>query len=70
MSSLLVFNRVPKVKVQYMHTVLAGGEGVLSCVGDHILQGVYHSVSDQIQNLQNCFTTPKQKPRSGGASDR
>jgi hypothetical protein len=30
-----------------------GGE-VLSCVGDHILQ----SVSDQIQNLQNCY--PKQ----------
>ncbi len=26
---------------------------MLSCVGDHIL----HSVSDQIQKLQNCFTS-------------
>jgi hypothetical protein len=32
--------------------------GVLSCVVDHIYSaGVYHSVSDQIQNLQNCYTT-------------
>jgi hypothetical protein len=28
--------------------------------------GVIHSVFDQIPNLQNCFTTPNKKPRSGG----
>jgi hypothetical protein len=33
------------------------GGGVLSCVVDHILR-VSHSVSDQIQNQQNCYTTP------------
>jgi hypothetical protein len=32
--------------------------GVLSHVGEHILHDFYHSVSDQIQNLQ--------KPRRGG----
>ncbi len=33
-----------------------GGWGVLKC-GPYSA-GVLHSVSDQIQNLQNCFTTP------------
>ncbi len=28
--------------------------------------GVIHCVFDQTPNLQNCFTTPKQKPRRGG----
>ncbi len=42
---------LPKVKVQNIQTVCGWeGVGVLSCVGD--------SVSDQIQNLQNCYTTP------------
>ncbi len=27
---------------------------------------ILHSVCDQIQNLQNCLTTPRQKPRRGG----
>ncbi len=47
--------------VQYIQTVYGcegEGGGGLNCVVDHILQGVLHSVSDQIQNLQNCFTTP------------
>jgi hypothetical protein len=30
---------------------------VLSCVVDHILQE-FNTVSDQTQNLQNCYTTP------------
>ncbi len=34
-----------------------GWWGVLKCTVDHSA-GVLHSVSDQIQNLQNCFTTP------------
>jgi hypothetical protein len=29
----------------------------VNCAVDHILQEFY-SVSDQIQNLPNCFTTP------------
>jgi hypothetical protein len=31
---------------------------MMSHVGDQILQEFYYSVSDQIQNLQNCYTTP------------
>ncbi len=34
-----------------------GGEGVEMYCGPYSA-GVLHSVSDQIQNLQNCFTTP------------
>jgi hypothetical protein len=30
--------------------------------------GVYHPVSNQIQNLQNCKTIPKQNPSWGGGS--
>ncbi len=33
-----------------------GGGGMIICTVDNILQE--HSVYDQIQNLQNCFTTP------------
>ncbi len=43
---------LPKIKVQYLQTVCLGEGGVLSCVGNHILQGF------NTQNLQNCFTTP------------
>ncbi len=32
----------------------------------YCIVGVLHYVSDQIQNLQNCSTTPRQKPRRGG----
>ncbi len=32
--------------------------------------GVLNSVSDQIENLQNCQTTPKQKPRRRGGGLR
>jgi hypothetical protein len=41
--------------------------GGLGLCGEHI-QELYsiHCVFDQIPNLQNCFTTPKQKPRRGG----
>jgi hypothetical protein len=61
---------LPKVKVQYIlyRQCVAGGwgGGLLSCVGDHILQEVitYHSVSGQIQDVQNCYTTPN-KNRGG-----
>ena len=41
----------------YTDSVCLGG-GV-NCAVDHILQDTdLHSVSDQIQNLPNCFTTP------------
>ena len=39
---------------------LWGGGGVELYCGPYSA-GVLHSVSDQIQNLQNCYTTPKQK---------
>jgi hypothetical protein len=47
---------LPRVNEQYTvyDSVWLWGLGVLSCVEDHIL----HSVSDQIQNQQNCYTTP------------
>ncbi len=48
---------LPKLNVQYIQTECGcGGWGVLNCVVDHILQEFY-TVSDQIQILQNCFTT-------------
>jgi hypothetical protein len=54
---------LPKVNIHYLQTVFGcGGGGALSCVVDHTYSvGILHSVSDQIQNPQNCFTTPKQK---------
>jgi hypothetical protein len=75
-SNLLSVSPLPiplsKVKLQYIEAV-CGWEGVgwvLSCVGDHILQEFIHFVSDQIQNLQNCFTTPNKNLGGEGASDR
>jgi hypothetical protein len=52
-----------QIRAQYIQTGCScgggEGEGVLSCVVDHILQEFKtNSVSDQIQNLQNCYTTP------------
>jgi hypothetical protein len=35
-----------------------GGGGLLSCVVDHILQEFNTLFSDQIQNPQDCYTTP------------
>jgi hypothetical protein len=42
-----------------------GVEGFESCCRPYSA-GVVHSVSDKIQNLQNCSTTPRQKSRRGG----
>ncbi len=40
-----------------------GGGGALSFVVDHTYSaGVLHSVSDQIQNLQNCYTSQTRTP--------
>jgi hypothetical protein len=53
----------PKVNIQYSicrQCVAVGGwglGGVELCCRPYSA-GVYHSVSDQIQNLQNCYTTP------------
>ena len=41
-----------------------GGGGVESCWRPNSA-GVKHSVSDQIQNLQNCLTTPNKRLRRG-----
>ncbi len=41
----------------YTDKVWLWGGGVELCCGPYSA-GVLHSVSDQIQNLQNCFTTP------------
>ncbi len=53
---------LPKLNVQYIQTVCGCGEGggggvVELCCRPHSA-GFLHSVSDKIQNLQNCFTTP------------
>jgi hypothetical protein len=67
---------LPKVKVQYIlyrQCVAGRGWGVLSCVGDNILQEFnMHSVSDQIQNLQYKIALPYQSKtwEGRGASDR
>jgi hypothetical protein len=48
----------PLPNVQFTDSVrLWGGGGVEMYCGPYSA-GVLHSVSDQIQNLQNCFTTP------------
>jgi hypothetical protein len=57
-------------KQLYTDSVWLGGGGVLSCVGDHILHEFNHSVSDQTQNLQNCYTTTNKKLGGEGTSDR
>ncbi len=54
---------LPKQIVQYIQTVCGcwgGGGGVLNCAVAcrPYSAGVLQSVSDQTQNLQNCFTTP------------
>jgi hypothetical protein len=57
----------PKSKYSKYRQCVAGrgwGGGVLSCVGDHILKE-FNSVSDQIQNLPNCISTPNKKPGRG-----
>jgi hypothetical protein len=41
----------------YRQCVTVGGGGVEMYCGPYSA-GVLHSVSDQIQNLQNCITTP------------
>jgi hypothetical protein len=47
----------PFTNVKYIQTVCdCGGGGVEMYCGPYSA-GVLHSVSDQIQNLQNCFTT-------------
>jgi hypothetical protein len=39
-----------------------GDGGMLNCPVGHMSAGVLHSVSGQIQNLQNCYTTPNKWP--------
>ncbi len=49
---------LPILNVKYIQTVCGcGGGGVELCCRPYSA-GVLHSVSDQILNLQNCFTTP------------
>ncbi len=50
---------LPKLNVQYIQTVFGcggGGGGVELCCRPYSAR-VLHSLSDQIKNLQNCFTT-------------
>jgi hypothetical protein len=60
LSDLLPHSPLPNV--QYMQTVSdCGGGGVVGGVEMYCgpyFAGVLHSVSDQIQNLHNCYTTP------------
>ncbi len=59
-------------KVQNILTVCSWeglGGGVELCWRPYSA-GVYHSVSDQIQNLRNCYTTPNKNLGVEGATDR
>jgi hypothetical protein len=58
---------LPKVQVQYMRTVCGWkvGVGVLSCVGDHILQE-FNSLFLTDSEPTKLFYQPKQKFRRGG----
>ncbi len=57
----------PLPNVQYIQTryrqcvTVGGGGGGVEIYGGPYSAGVLHSVSDQIQNPQNCFTTPNIK---------
>ncbi len=56
-SDLLPPPPLPKLNVQHIQAVCGcGGWGVQLCCRPYSA-GVLHSVSDQIKNLQNCFTT-------------
>jgi hypothetical protein len=57
------FNTPPHVS-KYMKTMCGGGGGVESCWRPYST-GVLHYECDQIQNLQNCLSTPRKKPRKG-----
>jgi hypothetical protein len=55
----------------YTDTVCKGGGGVIrGFVGDHILQEFNTLYLTQIQNLQNCYTTPIKNLGGEGAPDR
>ncbi len=58
---------LPKLNVQYVQTVCGcgGGGGVELCCRPYSA-GVLHSVSDQIQNLHNWFTTPNKLTSKDG----
>jgi hypothetical protein len=48
----------PLPNVQYIQTMCDCGGGGVEMYCGPFYAGVLHSVSDQIQNLQNCFTAP------------
>jgi hypothetical protein len=63
LSDLLPPPPLPKLNVQYIQTVCGcGGWGVggVEVYCGPYFAGISHSVSDQIQNLQHCFTTPNE----------
>ncbi len=58
----LTSSPLPKLNVQYIQTVCGCGGGGWGCCCRPYSAGVSHSVSDQIQNLQYCFSTPNKLP--------
>jgi hypothetical protein len=53
---------LPKLNVQFIQTVCdCGGGGIVELYCGPYSAWVLHSVSDQSQNLQNCFITPNKK---------
>ncbi len=54
----LTASPLPKQNVQNIQCVAVGDGGDVELYCRPYPAGVLHSVSDQIQNLQNCFTTP------------
>ncbi len=60
LSSLWPPSPLPKLNVQFIRTVCVwgGGEGGWIVLCRPYSAGILHSVSDQMQNLPNYFTTP------------
>jgi hypothetical protein len=59
----LLYDLPPELYEQYVQYVTVGGwwGGVELCCRPYSA-GILYSVSDQIWNLQNCFTIPKKLP--------
>jgi hypothetical protein len=52
--------------VQYIQTMCDWGGGDVEMYCGPYSAGVLHSVSDQVRNLQNCFTTPNKMTSEDG----
>jgi hypothetical protein len=72
LSNLLSGSSPPSLSQRIVYIVcgLEGVGGNVELCWRQYSAGVKHSFSDQIQNLQYCFTTPNKNLGEEGASDR